>query len=505
MKPPPSKQPGSYTGDTLPLGTPAPSKAAQPRATTPQGSAPHIPPRRPVPDPKRLPAWLEQSPPTRRPTIRRTPIGWRKILTRLAVGGLLILVLACIGLMVLQQQVAKQIALHDARQDRPISRPLMLPMNILLLGVDSRPDHADEGVRSDTMLLLHLDPAAGSANLLAIPRDSWTTIPNYGEGKINVAFDYGHNNAEELFGSGTEPIAGAAALSATTAEHFLGLTNLGKRVDYIATINFDGFAAMIDALGGIDINVPNTIVDDEYPTPDYGTMQIVIPAGLQHFDGAHALQYVRTRHADSDFNRGQRQQQVLHAMIAKLRNRPLPLQPFAALRLLKATGGAIRTTFPVGRIDALLFGAMMLRLNPDTIGQYRIDPDHATLVAESGSDLIWDPASIEAITRQVLSKPVDVAEQATIQVQNSAQVSGLAGRVSASLAQQEYTLTSPETGEPAAHSMILTFTGKDRIAKRLQKLLRGIPIEQRPSNEAPMGVDILIVLGDDYEQFLPQP
>ena len=476
------------------------------------------PPRRPytgdtVPMPAARSTRLPASPVTRqtgrgRPRQRPIPRGgtnWRRLFARLGIGLVVLLLLACAGLLVLQQQIARAVAMEDVRPNRPIARPLIAPANILLAGVDSRPDHPEEGIRSDSLLLLRLDPVGGWANLLSIPRDSRVTIPGYGDAKINAAFGHGHATVEEAYGPGTEPIAAASALAADTAEEFLGLRELGGRIDYVATVDFDGFAAMIDALGGIEVDVPRRIVDDEYPTPDFGTMRIEFPAGPQRLDGARALQYVRTRHADSDFGRAQRQQQVLGAMAAELRGKSLLSRLLAGLRVLRASSSAIRTTLPAGRPDALLMGLLLLRVEPDDIGQLRIDPESATLLAEQDSDLVWEPASVQRLVRQSWSRPGEVEEQATIQVVNGAGIGGLAARVTSVLDEHGFTTVTPETGEPAARSVLLDFSGKPQTRRRLQTELNGIPLEERSAAEAPPGIDLIVLLGDDHERFLPQP
>ncbi len=470
-----------YTGDTLPM-------------PVPRGTPPPV---------------RRQARPSRRGGPRQQPIpgqgtDWRRVLTRVGWGLVVLLLLACVGLVVLQQQIARAVAIEDARSDRPFARPLILPANFLLAGVDSRPDHPAEGVRSDSLLLLHLDPRGGWANLLSIPRDSLVTIPGYGEAKINAAFAYGYDRAEEAYGPGTEPLAGASALAAATVEEFLGLREMGGRVNYVATIDFDGFAAMIDALGGIEVDVPRHIVDDEYPTPDFGIMRVEFPAGRQRLDGTRALQYVRTRHADSDFGRAQRQQQVLSAMSAELRAKALPLRVLTALRLLRASGSAIRTTLPAGRPDALLMGLLLLRLEPGEIGQFRIDPESATLLGEQGSDLLWEPASLQRLVGQAFSRPEETPEQAMIQVVNGAGVGGLAARVTAILDEHGFVTIEPTTGEPVARSIVLDFTGKPQTRRRLQTELNGIPVEESEPAQAPPGVDLRVLLGDDYERFLPQ-
>jgi anionic cell wall polymer biosynthesis LytR-Cps2A-Psr (LCP) family protein len=94
--------------------------------------------------------------------------------------------------------------------------------------------------------------------------------------------------------------------------------NFGIRVDRYAMVNFGAFESAVDALGGIDVDVPYEIYDPEYPTEDYGTRVFSVPAGLQHMDGRTALAYARTRHQDDDYHRTRRQQLVLLAIRNKV-------------------------------------------------------------------------------------------------------------------------------------------------------------------------------------------
>lgn len=505
-RPPSDDEP--YTGDTLPLSAlPQPPKAPEP-ATRPKNASARLPgwgrakaPPRATPRSTALPRPAAGRVPQARSASRVDP---RRLLSRLGMGLLLLLLLACVGLLVVQQQVARAVALRDVRPNRPVAKPLMSPMNILLLGMDTRPDRPEDGVRSDSLILLRLDPLGGWANLLSIPRDSVAEIPGYGSDKINAAFAYGYNDAAQIYGAGTDRIAGGAALAAQTTEQFLGLRDLGVRIDYMATVDFDGFAKMIDALGGIDVDVPRTIVDNQYPTPDYGVMRIEIPAGRQHFDGARALQYVRTRYADSDFGRAERQQQVLRAMADSLRQRPLPFKIIAAYRLLRAAGAAIRTTLPVGRLDALLLGLSMLRFDPAAIGNYRIAPDTATLSAVQGSNLVWDAASVQKLARATLARRGEAQEQAVIQVRNGTGVTGLAGQVTALLNTNSFTTVTPGDDPARPRSVIYDYTNKPRTRARLQQVLGGMRVEQRSAGDAPPGVDLAVILGDDYAQYVPQ-
>ncbi len=183
-------------------------------------------------------------------------------------------------------------------------------VNILLMGLDQREDTAEwDPGRTDTMILATIDPYGKTAALLSIPRDLLVAIPTktYGtlQEKITGAHTYG---ALEGYPDGQNPLGGPA-LAAKTVE-----LNFGVPVHYWARIDLRGFEEGVDRLGGVWIDVEQPIVDNEYPTDDYGTMAIYIPAGRQLMDGHMALQYARSRHSGNDLERGQRQRQVLLAM-----------------------------------------------------------------------------------------------------------------------------------------------------------------------------------------------
>lgn len=485
-----------YTGDTIPMNIPPNTRP--PGGREPQGGqprSPHYAPQQPVPQRR---ARRNVAPPGAQPPIRRSKkrAGFGTWLRRAALALIIGIVLLVAGTIVFQQRVAAKVRMADVRDNRPPGSLLVTPMNILLLGVDLRPDYPEEGVRSDTLMLLHLDPAGGWASLLSIPRDTFTEIPGYGEGKINAGFGNGYRDA----GENVDPTAAGAALAADTVEQFLGLRERGERIDYVATINFNGFAKMIDAIGGIEVDVPNEIVDTAYPTEDFGTTTITIPAGKQQMDGETALQYVRTRHADSDFGRAQRQQQVIQAIVQKLRSQPLVLRPYSVLRLIDAAGDAIRTTLPVGRLDALLMVGMAARIDPAKIVQYRITPEQVGL-QEFGSDLVWNQADVQNLVGEALTPPGEAQEQATVQVQNGAGTGGLAGRLTQALAAQQFTLTTADNAEVAPASKIIDYGAHPITSARLSKVLGNMPVEQRPAAENPGGANIIVVLGEDYQQY----
>jgi polyisoprenyl-teichoic acid--peptidoglycan teichoic acid transferase len=159
------------------------------------------------------------------------------------------------------------------------------PVTILLLGRDTRDAETEQG-RTDTIMLLHIDPAEKSAALLSIPRDTLVDIPGYGQDKINAAYAYG---GEELM--------------IKTVSTFLDAV-----INHYATIDFDGFVKLIDELGGVDVIIDRPIIDPK--TNAY------IAAGNHHFTGEQALSYTRSRSTEfGDIGRIQRQQLIFKELI----------------------------------------------------------------------------------------------------------------------------------------------------------------------------------------------
>jgi LCP family protein required for cell wall assembly len=163
-------------------------------------------------------------------------------------------------------------------------------VNILLLGSDQRPD---EPARADTILVLRVNGKTKTVSQLSIPRDTLVSIPGYDEGKINSAYAYE-----------------GPGLMIQTVQQLTGLP-----IHHYAEINFDGFPEIVDAVGGVDIDVPTTI-DAQYPD-GYDWTEVHFDAGPQKMDGEEALTYVRVRYSDDDFHRMARQQQFMDSLQKK--------------------------------------------------------------------------------------------------------------------------------------------------------------------------------------------
>jgi LCP family protein required for cell wall assembly len=490
----PEQERRAYTGETIVM-----REQPKPGAPPQGGPAPqHRPdqvgqPRRPDPSsrpqPQRRPATYV------RPAPRRSL--WPRV--RLALLGLLGLLLLGVALTYWQiSSLASAVAVRDVRPDRPLLGSSG-GLNLLIVGVDERPDHPDEGVRSDTLILAHLDTGGRWASLLSIPRDSLVELPEIGPTKINVAYGAGYADPAR-YGAAATPREAGLASAAQTVEQFLGMQARGQRVDYVAQVNFDGFAQIIDALGGVTINVPARIVDDEYPTPDFGTQRIEFEPGVQRMDGARALIYARTRHADSDFDRSARQQQVLRAIITELRARGPVGIALLLPRLRSGLQGTVATTLPFARPD-LLVGLLWLAsgLSPDELGQVRLSPEiDPNMQQDAAFNLVWSPAGLQAALDAWLTRPSIASESARVQVLNATGVSGLAGRVTGELEQSGFAVL-PADNAPASdaqRTIVYDITNKPRTSRRLAELLHA-ELRQGAPPDLTSEADIVVVLGKD--------
>ncbi len=195
---------------------------------------------------------------------------------------------------------AQQIILNDGRSIALTPWNGTSRFTVLVMGLDRRPGETGLAYRTDTMMLVSLDPATNSIGILSIPRDLYIEVPGYSQlQRVNSPMVLG-----ELRQPGTGP-----ELAMQTVQY-----NLGIRIhDYVA-IDFNAFIKIIDLIGGLDVDVPYAISDTLYPDMNYGYDPFYIQAGLQHLDGTTALKYARTRHGDNDFVRAQRQQLVLNAL-----------------------------------------------------------------------------------------------------------------------------------------------------------------------------------------------
>lgn len=233
-------------------------------------------------------------------------------------------------------------------------------LNILLLGGDAGVGRT--GVRTDTIIALSIDPSTGDTAMFSVPRnmaqvplpddlDIWACdcFPPI----INELWDYGTRHPD-AFPGGSEP--GAEALK-------LGISELlGIEMHYYALVNLDGFVALVDAIGGIDINVPERVYDAAYPHENGSTEVIDITPGQHHMDGHLALAYARSRHASSDYNRMGRQRCVIQAAVEQATPGDI-LRSFP--KIAAAIKDSLTTDIPLDRLPELI--ELLPRIDADQI------------------------------------------------------------------------------------------------------------------------------------------
>lgn len=189
---------------------------------------------------------------------------------------------------------------QPAATSEPAPTPVTLTprvLNILLLGSDQRPGQSGPW-RTDVIMWVTIRRDEKAVGVLSIPRDLWVSIPRVGENRINVADYFGETRAYP---------GGGPALVADTLQN-----NLGLQTHRYIRLNFEAFERVIDAMGGITVDVDCPIedkfIDDSAPG---GFRPLKVPAGLQVMDGKTALMFARSRHGRGDIDRTRRQQRVL--------------------------------------------------------------------------------------------------------------------------------------------------------------------------------------------------
>jgi LCP family protein required for cell wall assembly len=232
-------------------------------------------------------------------------------------------------------------------------------LNVLLMGTDRRPQETATSPRgnSDTLLVVSIDPVTRSAAIISIPRDVYLPIPSVGPEKINAAYR-----------------EGGPDLSVRVVSDLIN-----QPIHRWASIDITAFSRVVDAVGGVVVDVERPIRDDEYPTEDYSVRRVYIPSGLQWLTGEQALWFARSRHGSNDFDRASRQQALLLSLKDRARDRRvLPRIP----TLIQSLADAAQTDVAPREVLALIrmggtsdFRSARLVLTPPNFGREIILPN----------------------------------------------------------------------------------------------------------------------------------
>jgi LCP family protein required for cell wall assembly len=373
-------------------------------------------------------------------------------------------------------------------------------VNVLVMGIDQR--EQEQGPwRTDTILVLTIDPITMSGGMLSIPRDLWVPIPGYEEGRINTAHYLG-----ELY----DYPGGGPALAVKTVQY-----NLGVPVHHYARVNFTAFEKLIDVIGGIDVYVEEEIADATYPDEGYGYEPLYISAGWQHFNGEMALKYARTRHsAGGDFDRAKRQQQVLLAIFKQItRADKVPQLASRAPDLWRTLQGSVVTDLTLDEIIAL--AQLASEVDSESIHYGVVDEHYTQFWSTPDGQQVLIPLrdrirelrdyifTTEAPAPQQTEEPATENEEeaATIAVLNGTTTAGLAGLTADFLQQQGLQVVRTDNADRSdyAESLVIVYTGKTRTAEQIVNILRLPSTALVHGNDPNAEDDISVILGSDYQ------
>lgn len=364
------------------------------------------------------------------------------------------------------------------------------PVTILVMGSDrrekSKVDPQDKG-RSDSLLVMRLDPHTRSISMLSIPRDLRVDIPGYGIDKINAAYTIG-----------------GPSLTVQTVAELTGL-----KINDFVDINFLGFVDIVDKLGGAFMMVDHRY----YNPPNSGSMAIDLLPGYQRLDGQQALSFVRFRHdQQGDFTRMVRQQTFLKEMKRQL-------SQSARWQNWRQLFGIIKTfaKHTVSDIASLnkLYDMASLVLKLDTSRVYQVHIEGGTPTIGGVSYVEATPTDVQAAVQQFLhpvkAVPPPVApklpiDSFTVTVLNGSGRANIAGTTAAQLRAKGYRAVVGGNAYPFDYADTVIFTTKSFVgyAQRLAALLQTTKIRVVPHGDSTIE-GISVILGSAYGGQLVEP
>jgi LCP family protein required for cell wall assembly len=384
-------------------------------------------------------------------------------------------------------------------------------INVLLLGIGGE-DH-DGPYLTDTNIIASFKPSTKQVALISIPRDLLVPVPNYGWQRINSA---------DSFGEKINPGRGGELTARVVSEIF----NLP--IHYYVRIDFAGFKQIIDDLGGINIEVENTLDDPMYPvkgkemaTTTQRYEHLVIKQGWQHMDGDLALKYVRSRHAigieGSDFARSKRQQKVLMAVKEKVLSFSTLANPYKVSRVMETLSQHLATNFQVW--EALALFNLGKDVKEENITRRVLDdsPDGPlySAVLEDGAFVLRPKAGnfsqLQFIASNIFNtetKETDIVKPKIIEIKNGTKINGLAFRTSQYLESFGYRVVKMANAPTQDYqkTVVYNLTGNpdNKTAENLAKILSAelataLPDWLMDTSTKPVSPDAeaLIILGQD--------
>lgn len=371
-------------------------------------------------------------------------------------------------------------------------------VNILLLGVG---DDGHAGAElSDSMMVVSLDPKTNDVAMLSIPRDMYVKIPGFGYDRINAA----HADGEQ------QKKGGGPELAKKTVSQTLDIP-----IHYFVRVDFSGLKKAVDSVGGVDINVVESLYDPEYPC-DKNEGRICgfrLKAGQTHMDGNTALKFARCRKGNcgNDFGRAARQQQVLVALRDKALKASTLANPAKLGAMLDVVGDHLRTDLQLGEIQKL--ADISQKIDPTKVINKVID-DSATgfLVGTNvGGASVLQPKTgnykaIQAFVHSIFADNYIKGEAAKLAIENGTYQNGLATTVSDLLKSYNYNVISATNAPTKTQTTIIYDYTNGKKPYTIKYLENRFGVKAQPATPEPdqsgtgeqIKADIKIVIGSDY-------
>jgi polyisoprenyl-teichoic acid--peptidoglycan teichoic acid transferase len=379
-------------------------------------------------------------------------------------------------------------------------------VTVLVMGLDygDWSEDRDGPSRTDTMILLTMDPLTLTAGVLNIPRDLWVNIPGFGYGRINTAYYLGEANQLPDGGPG---------LAIKAVESLLGVP-----INYYAQIDFKAFETFIDIIGGVVVNVDQELKID----PIGKDNTIILTPGEHRLYGPEALAYARARYTEGgDFDRAQRQQEVL----LEIRRRVFKPEVFPVLlarapEIYKELSSGIHTNMSFE--EAIQLGMVARDVAREDIRMSAIAPPDQVLFAKSpdGTQDILKPipdkiretrdyvfgAAIQPGAQGESSEDLMRQENARISVLNGTWVEGLAGTTQQYLnTQGANVIQVSNAADSPQFCLIYDYTGNPYTVKYLVEMMAIPPNNIISSYNPASEIDVEVILGASWANANPMP
>jgi LCP family protein required for cell wall assembly len=385
-------------------------------------------------------------------------------------------------------------------------------LNILLIGADEQ----GGGHNTDTLITVSIDPVTKQVAMFSIPRDTVDLPVPAGparnvwgrsyRGKINSFFV--QNRGRSDLWPGNDRARGYNALKAMIGELY------DLDIKYFVEVNFNGFKKVVNAVGGVTINVQVPVVDDAFPGSTGRAQRLYIPSGIQHMDGEQALRYARSRNTSTDFDRGARQQRVL----LSLREQADPQILLPRLpELVEALKTAVRTDVPLDQLDELL--GLASGVDTANIRSYVFGPPYSqdTCNDSRGCVVLPNiPRIKDAVKNAFTVDPADQAlqerlagEGAGVWVLNGTGESNRGARLAGYLEFHGLAASAPRQkpeGQVPAKTVVTVYNGAEtKLPETITYLEKLFGVTVKTASDPTVRTDVVIVIGRDTPDLEPPP